>query len=421
MGSGKDSRMPINCYLAGFFITNVGVGAFTLITGLTLFSSTGNVSAFAWLLSIEFAIGILGQIIGGSLIDRVPVLNVALVSNSIRGVVVLVGGLLFAWLDSIEVLAIVFLISALTRPIYRTSSFVLARQVSTEDQLPKINSLRFGLLQVAQIVGLGVAAVLNTVLDSGYSIAIISLFFVSGVIVFSFLSPYVRLMTVEIKEQNAALHGIINNWRQIIVALIHTPGAFIQLLLGAYPVIALSILTILVAPVNASFSGGSVGIVLLDGSASIGAFAAILLIRRLSIGGVRPLAASFGLAIGAYLSLSQIPYFFGAVLGFLLLGFAAAFSATSLDTKLQLRSDVGILGRVATSQEIATSVTAIILVPMAGQLIGDVGLNVSNLIYAAVTAAYLLLLLISALFLQKRLFGQRLTSQSVSSRQELKL
>ena len=59
---------PVPVYLSAFFLTNVGVGGFTLATGLALYKQSGTATTFAWLVAVEYALGLVGQFVGGSIL-----------------------------------------------------------------------------------------------------------------------------------------------------------------------------------------------------------------------------------------------------------------------------------------------------------------------------------------------------------------
>lgn len=395
----------VTVYLLGFFLTNVGVGGFTLVTGLALYRQTGNASAFGFLVAIEYGLGFVGQSVGGSVLDRRGVLGVALASNTIRAVMVLVGGALL-WSGFGELaLIIAFLLSAFIRPIYRSASFVLARLVSPVEARPRVNALRFALLQVAQLSGMGVVAGLYAVLPVGSVVCVVGALFLVGTATIAMLRGAVHDATAVDGDAAEARVSLLENWRQLGRVLSANAGLRMHLILGALPAVITSLATVLVAPVNAAFGGKSLGVAVLDGSASLGALLAVLLVRR--IGGQRSalVGVSCAIAVGALLLLAASGSLAVAGAAFLLLGIAAALGATSLDTLLQTRASAAILGRLAITQECAISLTAIALIPLSGPLTEGLGVHGTALLYGGVTACYLLVFVLATATLRDRLFS----------------
>ncbi len=401
----------VRTYLSAFFLTNVGVGGFTLATGLALYQQSGTATTFAWLVAVEYALGLVGQFIGASILDRSDVLGVALIANTIRAVAILGGGIAFWVAGSSVPLIGVFLVSALIRPLYRSASFVLVRHVCPPDDLPQVNALRFGLLQAAQLTGLGLVGLLYALLPPGAVIAAVATAMLVGTVILAGL----RGSTIQAPVHAAAAEPLSfnENWRQLGQALAGAPGLLVHLVLGGLPVLVISLATVLVAPVNTAIDGGSLGIVVLDGGASVGALATILVVRRWQVArGPAVIGYAIAMAVVGLLVVAAGGGLALAALGFLLLGTSAALGATALDTRLQLRADPAILGRLAVSQECVAAITAIAAIPLLGPLLDDAGVRGAGLAYAAVTAGYLCLFLLATARLRGRLFDQRITPRT---------
>jgi hypothetical protein len=404
-----DHSRGVNIYLVGFFLTNVGVGGFTLAIGLALYKQTGSATTFGFLVGVEYALGFVGQVLGGSILDRRNVLTVALTSNAIRGCAVLAGGVLFALTDSQVGLIAVFLISAFIRPLYRAASFVMVRQVADTATLPQVNALRFGLLQMAQLTGLGVVSGLFVVLPSGVVLCVVACFFLSGTGVHTLLRKLpARPVPVSVGSRiPSAPISFRQNWGQLGGVLRRNPGLCVHIVIAVMPSVIVALATVLVAPVNHAVDGGPFGITVLDGGASVGALAAVILVRR--IDSTRPALIGFAcaaavVALGLLAVSGELAM---AGLAFLCIGVATTLGATTSDTLLQLRSAPEILGRLSISRECATSLTAVALIPLTGPLISSWGVHGTALVFAGVALAYFLLFLATNAWLRDRFFGQR--------------
>lgn len=410
MSLSPSTKGSVTIYLTGFFLTNVGVGGFTLAAGLAFYEQTGNISTFGLLVAVEYAFGFVGQIVGGSVLDRRSVLAAAVVSNSVRAVAVLAGGVAVWTSGNRSALVAVFLVSAFIRPLYRSASFVLARLVTPSSDLAQLNALRFGLLQAAQLGGLSMVAGLYAVLPPGAAICAAGLFMLAGTAAFALLRGRAA-NNAERATETVPPVSFTENWRQLGRALGSNPGLRVHLLLGGMPVVLTSLATVLVAPVNDAVHGGAFGIVVLDGSASVGALITILGVRRLAGPNSAWVGGACGMAVVGLLILAAAQSLLVGAFAFLLLGMSAALGATSLDTLLQRRASTAILGRLTISQECAISLTAIALIPLTGPLVRDVGLHGAALVYGGVIAGYLMIFVLAAATLRDRLFGQRVDPQ----------
>jgi hypothetical protein len=375
-------------YLVAFFVTNIGVGGFTLATGIILYVRTGSAATFGVLVGMEFGLGLIGQLIGGSVLDRVDALKVALVANTVRGVAVLLcGTLLLLVTASTSLLITVFLLSAVIRPLYRASSFSLVVRVCNQDDLARVNGLRFGLLQVAQVVGLLWVSVLNTVAPPPVMLVGVAICLLTGTVLLAGLRKSVT--ADEAASEQPASH-VLGRWRELARALRAAPVVLVHLFLGCAGPVAVALAAVLVAPVNAELGNGPMGIAILDGSAAVGSFAAVVITRRFDterlpsvIWIAQSLMAAGLLLLGVRAEVGT------AVFAFLALGCGSVLSATALDSLLQFRTATRLIGRIAISQECAVSLFALVALPVFGRLVGSQGVAVAAVTYATVLFGFM--------------------------------
>lgn len=382
-GTSVPTASGVRRYLVGFFVTNVGVGGFILATGLILFASTGSAELFGVLIGMEFGLGLIGQVIGASVLDRQDALKVATTANAVRGFAVLGCGVLLLTASTTVVLVCVFLLSAIIRPLYRAASFALVVRVCEPVELARVNGLRFGLLQVAQVTGLLLVSLLNAAAPAPVMLLGVAVCLLAGTVILA------KLRHVPTRATPSAGDRLLGRWRELGAALRGTPVICVHLLLGCAGPLAVALAAVLVAPVNAELGGGALGIIVLDGGAAVGSFVAVLITRRFAVERLPaliwvapPLMAGGLLVLG--LDQSVAP----AVLAFLALGCGSVLSATALDSLLQYRTAARLLGRLAISQEAAVSVFALVSLPVFGHLLtgGDVG--VASVAFATVLACF---------------------------------
>lgn len=383
--SGRDvpTSAAVRRYLFGFFITNVGVGGFTLATGLILFASTGSAEMFGVLVGMEFGLGLVGQVIGASVLDRHDALTVAIIANVVRGCAVLgCGALLLATSGSV-VLICVFLLSAIIRPLYRAASFALVVRVCEPAELARVNGLRFGLLQVAQMTGLLLVSLLNAVAPAPVMLLGVAVCLLVGTAVLA------GLRHIPASATPSATDRLLSRWRELGAVFRNAPVVGVHLLLGCAGPVAVALAAVLVAPVNAGLGGGALGIIVLDGSAAVGSFVAVMITRRFVVERLPsliwvapPLMAAGLLLLG--LNQSVVP----AVLAFLALGCGSVLSATALDSLLQYRTAPQLVGRLAISQEAAVSMFAFVALPVFGRLLAVDGVGTASVVFATVLACF---------------------------------
>lgn len=398
----------IPVYITGFTLTNIGVGGFTLAVGLAFYEKTGSATTFGFLVALEYAIGFVGQLVGGSVLDRYSTLGVALLTNSVRCLFVFLGGLFLLLTDAQLPLMIAFVISAFIRPQYRSASFVLARQVSPPAELKRINSLRSAYLPAAKLTGLGVVALLAAFVSSGVVLCVLTVFFLAGTLGFAALRRLPQVDAEGERSDGGSVRptSLAESWGQLVRALRSVPGLCVHLVLSGMPATVTALAAVLVAPVNHWVHGGSYGIAVLDGGVAVGALCSITLARRLATR-TSLVGVACALSAVALIVLAAGDTLLVAGFSFWLLGVATTLGATTLDTFLQLRASEEILGRLFITQEFVISLTAVALLPLSGEFASDRGIPFTASVYAAVAALYLVLFLAALLVLRHRLFGDR--------------
>lgn len=387
--SGNSRRLPaspaVRRYLFGFFLTNVGVGGFTLATGLILFARTGSAELFAVLVGMEFGLGLIGQVIGVSVLDRIDALRVATSVNTIRGCAILIcGATLFVTHGAIALMG-VFVLSAIIRPLYRAASFALVVHVCEPVELIRVNGLRFGLLQLAQITGLLCVSVLNAFAPAPAMLLGVAAFLLWGTAILAGLRCLPSRFVPECQNQ------LVGRWLELRGALRSTPSVGVHLLLACAGPLALAIAAVLVAPINAECGGGAWGIVVLDGAAAVGAFVAVLISRRFALPQLAlliwiapPLMATGLLLLGLSQGIGP------AVAAFFALGCGSVLSATALDSLLQHRTSPRLIGRIAITKEAAISGVGLVALPVFGDMVTRSGIDFTSVVFAAVLACFTL-------------------------------
>lgn len=404
---------PAKTYLVAFTVTNTGVGGFTLAVGLSLFAATGTATAFSIAIASEYLLGLAGQLIGGSILDRLPPLPIAFICNTVRGLAALLGGTIVLMSGSPAPAVVVFLFVSMLRPIYRAASFALVGLICHPDEIVRVNSIRFGLLQTAQIGGLALVSALNTITGAASALVGVAALFLAGSALLLPLRAHVQTVVPAqdlAQAFRSVMRSIIITWRELGCLVRAVPTMVLHLVVGAIAPLVASLTAVLVAPVAEAFNAGALGIAALDGGATLGALSAVVLSRRI-LASHMPLLLVSSILLSA-LGLSGVGLSINittATTAFAVLGLSIALGATASDTMLQLRSDKRLLGRIAISQEFATSIVAVALLPAFGLFSSSAGYERASLVYAGILGGILLLVFLGLALLRDRLFSTLLT------------
>jgi hypothetical protein len=430
---GRAIVTPTRLYLVAFVVTNIGVGGFALATGMALFAATGSAGTFSALVATEYALGFIGQFVGGSILDRLDVLRVAVWSNGLRSTVVLLAGGVGLLAAGRTLLIGAFLLSGFIRPLYRSASFALVPRVCPPEDLPRVNGLRFGLLQVAQIGGLLVVAGLITVLPSAGVVFTVGCFFLAGTLIMSRLRTLPRAAfttpggDASDRSDNAAAAvwsriqpvrhrrpplALVRTWREVATVFRSVPSVCVHLAVACVAPVVVSLASILVVPVNTALHGGPLGIALLDGGVTIGSLVAVIAIRRTGRPQYLPgIGLGITAIVGALATLSLARHILLAAVAFFLVGLGSAGAASLLDTLLQLRTAPELIGRLSVCQEFMVSVSALLMLPYSGTAVARWGFQPTAAAFALIVSLYLAVLLVAGLRLRGDLFGRRLSLQ----------
>jgi MFS family permease len=391
-------------YLCAFVVTNVGVGGFALAMGLAMYEATGSATAFGAMVGLESLIGIGGQFLGGSFLDRRNVLRIALAGNSTRGAAIALGAVLALLSHSVVPLLAAFAVSSVIRPLYRSASFALVPRVTTRERLPRVNGLRFGLLQAAQIAGLLLVSALSTFVHPDAILVVLGGIFLLATL--SLVPLVAELERFEPEVSAGERPSLLLSWRQLAGVFRRAPVGLVHLVLGAFAPMLVLLTDVMIVPIDKQLHGGGAGLAVINTALMLGALVTTLTyVRRTGADALpRNVAVALGAAPLVLLFLAVAPGIPGAALTYLLLGVVVALAAASLDSLLQLRAGPGFVGRLGVSQEIVTSVLAVALLPLSGPALTHLGYHGAAVVFAAGAALFPALLLVGALRWRGALF-----------------
>lgn len=409
--TGQRNSRAVQLYLIAFFLTNMGVGGFTLAAGLILFAKTGSALAFGALVGLEFALGFVGQLIGGSVLDRLDVLRVAIITNALRSAGILVAAIAVLLAGTVPPLLVAFLISAIIRPLYRSASFAIVPRICARDELLRVNGLRFGLLQVAQVAGLVLVSLLNAWAPSLMLLGVAACL-IAGTVVMARLRTTADsgFAPVATSGGGGRLRSLTRNWTELAVALRRTPTVLVHLLLGCVGPMVVALASVLVAPVNAALGGGPLGIAVLDGGAAVGSLIAVGITRTTTHRRLPSLIAIAQVVMASGLVLLGTgTHVVVAASAFVMLGCGSVLSATALDSLFQLRTAPELVGRMAVAQEFAVSSVAAVALPLFGGVMASQGIQIASYTYTLLLGGFAAIFAVGWLMRRDQLFTSMVT------------
>lgn len=404
----RDTRL----LTASVFVTNVGIGAQVLATGLLLYRLSGSALAFATTLGLDFALGLAGQFFGASILDRAGARSIATFTNLSRGALVAAGGVAAAMTGSALPAALPFVYASAIRPVHRAAVFSLVPEVARPGGLTRVNALRSGALQLGQLVGAGFASLVAWAAPPASAFAASGVFFALGGVLTLALHADARPRDRGERRAYPSPGEAVRRWREVVAALTAAPSAAVHLVVATAGDLAPALVTLLVVPRNESLGGAPWGLFVLDGGFAVGALTAAAAIGRRAPARDprREVAASLAVAVAGFTTFALATDVYVAALGSVAVGWAACVVVTRLDTSLQRRTAPALVGRVALGQDVVASVAALAVLPLWGGLVDARGATGGALAAAALVAAYTACALLAG---ARRAFGERLYEERV--------
>lgn len=410
LGIDRNSRL----LLAAVLFTNIGMGGHTLATGVLLYAATRSAMAFAGTLGVGFALGLIGQFFAGGLLDRSSPRRVDVFVNGSRGVLILLAAVVVAETHGTLLVALTFIYMSILGPVYRANSFAITRRVAGDARLPRVNALRSGLVQVGQLLGLGLVSLLITFVPPAAAFAANGVWFLLGggcVLMIDGLPR--RAAGGALAYAHPA--AVWREWVGVIRASRHVPSVYVHCLISSSSPVAAALINLYIAPLNQALGGTSLGLALLDGGFALGAILAsarLSRLRTLSQAADREVSLALFVTALGLLGLGTIDHLGVAALCTLTIGAATTVTFVRLNTSLQLRSAQGVMGRVAVIQDAVGSVIALALVPVIGKVADLRGVRSAVLAGALAVAGYLAVALVSR---TRWAFGQDLYTRPIDA------
>lgn len=334
------------------FFTKMASAIFTLLLGKLLYDQTNSLWAFATAYGGEFVIVSIIQLYAGTFADRYSPTKILIAINALN---VIVFGTLSIGYDDPSTLGLLFAAAMVyvSRPFYRTSLFVLVREITNKQHLKVVNGRITSCSQLGQIVGLSLTGLL---LSSYTSIKV--LYLMTFIYCFCFaVSIFIYLKHIEkYSGQKSNMKKL--NWSDFAFVINNNRSFLVRLLSSFSIAVSLSGFYVLLAPlVSEKFSNNTEWLSWLSVSYALGAILSGIFVKQSEVLVTTRSSDNFLLLNQVVSSFSFLSYglcdelFWLPVLLFCL-GTTTTLAAVSLASYLQTITLDGIAGRTSAVQNI---------------------------------------------------------------------
>lgn len=410
----------IKLIMCATFITNIGNGMYTIAISKLVYDKTHSVMAFGGVMIIQYIVMFSLQFFSGSIVDRNNPKLISIICDLINGFLVLSSGLivLFTKVGLIYLFIAVIFIN-IVNPFFSSANFTLMPTiVKDKSQLLEINSMVTTLFQAGQLLGCALVAPIIYFANPSTALIVDGItFFLSATFV-----SLARIVNAEVKKDTAnnAAINLINDWKEIIVAMKKEKSFCAHLFMASGDYVSINFFNLMLVPmVTLWYNKNSFYISLFDGGFAIGAMSivafVVLLSKKIGINN----SAFIGLFVQAilfgFLMISRNPLI--TFLITLTFGSFNAFSGSIFNTNLQQRCNGPIKGRVSSIKNFITSCFSIILIPIISQLH-----NISITYGLAASGGIILLYSIASfLFGRKFVFGNDYLRKTIETDEIVKI
>ncbi|TKI60054.1 MFS transporter [Lysinibacillus mangiferihumi] len=399
--------------LLNVLFTNIGLSGLTLLTGILIYDITGSLMAFAFTLVSGFIIDLAGQFFAGGILDRINPNKVSIIINLSRGLLIIIAGLIVIIMGSVTSVIFLSLFMSLVGPAYRASVFAISPLLVNQKFLSQFNAFRVGVMQVGQLIGLGLATLVLALTNQEIAFTSIAIWFLLGALMMILLGD-LPLKNKVLLNRVFSIKNTLLEWKELFLAFKVAPSIYFHILISSSGLLIASIFSLLIVPLNEFFQGKEIGYLILDGGFTVGAILASLILSKLS-----NLNSYTYIVVNVCLLVSTVSIFilgYGNIILAGLLMFVIGISTTSLmiclDSSLQIRVGNKFLGRTALFQDMFMSLISIIFVPIIANTMERQGiqtaLNFSSLV--------LLIYLIITVFLGSNIiFGKQMFKKPIKN------
>lgn len=399
------SRANARWVFSSAFITNIGDGMHTIALGKLLYDATGSAGAFGVIIIIEYAINSLALLVAGSVVDRGSPLRTMVNADVVRGVAVC-GVVPMLGTDSMQLwLVLSILVINGAKPFYRSATFALGPSIVEHELLMGYNARLGASIQIGQILGAACVGVLLQYAD-------VSMVFVCNGLSYVLAALCLTRVTVLRSEsksstaEGSVIARVLADWAEIKRFIMRERGVGAHIVLSTVDFQVVALLNICLVPlIYQRYDHNMLWLSAFDGAFALGAVVTSVLITRVK-DWARPeqiVIACTALSGMSFIGLSLASDPMLGVGLIFLLGMANGMAAITMLTRLQLRAQGPIRGRVSVVRHGCVSVIALVLLPWVTS-VQDASLADSLLLSGVICGMFSLLAFVCS---RKVLYGAR--------------
>ncbi|MCG6313285.1 MFS transporter [Vibrio vulnificus] len=353
--------------LLGIFLTSIGDGMHLIALGKVLFDLTGNVSSFAFVIILDFALSIFLQFLIGPFIDNKDSRKICILSDVVRGGILVACGVALLVQESLLLLFIMVILVKIVSQFFRSSIFsVIGAYVENREQV-SYNGLSTIFQQTGQIVGVIIVGMILTIIPPSAVFIIDGATFIMAGLLLLLLKGEGNInkkVSSSERDSTSKLKFVILEWRKFFIELSRAKdGKTSHILISSFDITCISFINIALIPIVANrFRDESIYLSLFDGGFAVGAVVAGLIVSRLMRSEF--VAVSFLLQSMIFFILSSDNGAFVTTTAYFSFGFLTTCSLSFVIGKLQARSEISEKGKIASLRNIITAIvsTAFLLI-----------------------------------------------------------
>lgn len=357
------------------FISNIGNGMNLIAISKLAYDQTKSAVIFGGVIVVQYVVMFLVQFFSGAIVDKNNPKKIIIVSDIIRGILVLSSGCLcLVSKYGLGFLAVSILIINIVNPFFNAGNFcIIPKVVDDKEMLLKTNGIITTLFQAGQLCGSASVAVIIYFTSPAVALIIDGLTFFMSATIF-LLVPF----KYEENRENSAkisipqiIREIFHDWKNMGKCIKKEKTAIFHLFFASGDYLAVNFFNVMLVPLVANFyNDNSFTISLYDCGFAIGSMLSVffieLIVHKFKQNNAMPLGIIMQAIVLFILSLKiHFIFAFGLIIVY---GISNALSITIYSSNLQSRCEENIVGKVNSIKCLIVSVLTIVLVPIVSQM-----------------------------------------------------
>lgn len=356
--------------LIGTFVTNIGNGMFTISISKILYDRTGSFFAFGIVILMENILSFLMEFIAGYTADTKNPKHVAIASDVIRGIIILLAGILIhLYKEPLIFLPIALIINNFISPFYKSANF---KFISIAERgrlkLIEVNSIHGAIYQAGQFVGIALAAPILYYLNPEIAIIVNGFSF----LVAAFMNSRAKLsFKVETKRiSKKIIFDVLNEWKLVFLKLLKERSQAIHIFGSSGDYLSINFINLMLVPLVTIRYSNIMYVSIFDASFAIGAMLSFIITNRYSRKHRLSESCWVGLLAQSLLFMLLAITNNRDITIVIMLGFGIfnGMSIAIFKTSMQRRFNDTIKGKIASLKNFCVSIISLIIIPLASNI-----------------------------------------------------